>query len=889
LKRLGFAVLFAFLVLPGAVQAQGVPPSPEPNVPVRATLANGMHVILLRNTLAPVVTTMIEYGVGSDDDTMPGIAHATEHMLFRGTTGVSGGQLADIASRMGAEYNAMTLFQYTLYYYKLPSSYVDLALRIEADRMSNATIRAADWATERGAIEQEIRAQESAPAYKVGTKLKETFFAGTPMATASGGTVPSFEKMTADDIRAFYHTWYRPGNATLIVSGDIDPAQTLARVHEQFDPIPDVAVPVRTPIAVPPLAASTVEASIDFPLGFGALGYRMPGTNEADYAASQVLAQIFQSERSSFGDLTAEGKLLAVVSVANAFPEIGADFLLAIPAHGGTPQSAQAAVTAALDAYRTTGIPVELIEAAKLRLLSAQAYRQASISGLGFAWAEAVALHRATPDAADAEIANVTADDVNRVLRTYFSADHRLSMIISPKPSSASSRVDPSAGVEHVGYTPTEHEALPAWAQAALQAPLRAPSDQVGMVTARLRNGMRYTTRRETTAPAVVVRGVIRTSPGLYEPKGKDGVSMLLAGMMPWGTTTYDRKTFQTQLDAIAASASLGTSFSLTVQAKDFERGMELLADGLLHPVFPPAGFTVVKAGTLEGVSATSKLPKTKAELAQRLAMYPPGDPHRRDVTESTVAAVGLPDVKRYYAFSYRPDETTVAIVGDVEPDRVAAVMKKYFGAWKAQGAPPSFHYKKPKQKAEQAQTVTVKSKTNAQSEVTLSELFSMKRSDPDYVPLLLADTMLSGEGTGSLLFAELRTRLGYVYHVDSNFHVDLSGAEFRVSFASDPKNVKRANAAVVAMIRRLQSRPLSEIELQRAKALLVAQRVLPLDSYSGVAGDIISGAEEGFEWTGSEKWFWTALLRTTPTQVEHALRRVDPNRFTKVIVEPDS
>ena len=135
-------------------------------------------------------------------------------------------------------------------------------------------------------------------------------------------------------------------------------------------------------------------------------------------------------------------------------------------------------------------------------------------------------------------------------------------------------------------------------------------------------------------------------------------------------------------------------------------------------------------------------------------------------------------------------------------------------------------------------------------------------------------------------MFQELRTRLGYVYTADSNFHVDLDGAEFSVSFASDPKNVSRANAAVAAMIRRLQTHPLAETELQRAKALLVAQRVLPLDSYDGLAADMISGAEEGYA-DGSEAWFWKALLRTTPAQVAHALRRVDPARFTQVIVEP--
>ena len=176
---------------------------------------------------------------------------------------------------------------------------------------------------------------------------------------------------------------------------------------------------------------------------------------------------------------------------------------------------------------------------------------------------------------------------------------------------------------------------------------------------------------------------------------------------------------------------------------------------------------------------------------------------------------------------------------------------------------------------------------TNVQSEVTLKQVFAMRRSDADYVPLLLANTILSGEGTGSLLFEELRTRRGYVYSTDSDFTVDRNEAEFSVSFASDPKNVGRANAAVVAIIKRLQSHALPAVELQRAKALLLAERVLPLDSYSGVADDMLRGAKDGYV-NASEGWFWAALLQTTPAQLQHALRRIDADHFLRVIVEPD-
>jgi len=854
---------------------------------VRATLANGMNVILLRNTLAPVATTIVMYGVGSDDDSMPGVAHATEHMLFRGTPEVSAGQLSDIAARMGAEYDAQTTNEFTLYWFKLPSAYVDLALHVEADRMTHASIRPQDWATERGAIEQEIRAQESQPGYRIGTKLRSVFFDGTPFANTVGGTVPTFEKMTADDIRRFYQTWYHPGNATLIVAGDIDPRTTMDDIRSLFGSIPSGSLPARAPIQIPVLASSTIDETMDFPIGFGADAFRMPGSTDADYAASLVLNAVFDSGRGELQDLSAEHKVLAALSLSNAYPETGVDFLVTVPVQGQTSQDAMALVSGVIDGYRRNGVPHDLIEAAKTRLIADRAYARASISGLGFAWAEATSHRRPDPDAVFTELGRVTDADVDRVLNAYFDPAHQVSMIITAKPTSAIAKPDPNAGVENVAYTPTKDEPLPSWAAYALKAPLRAPADDRRIVTSRLANGLRLSVRQEHTAPAIVVSGIIRTDPQLFEPAGKDGVASIVGSLLSWGTRTYDRKAYQAQLDSIAGSVTLGTSFSLQVGSADFERGMSLLADGLLHPAFSSDGFDVVKADALQGVAVSNALPSEKADLATRLALYPPGDPRRRDVTAQTVGAITLDDTKRYYRYAYRPDLTEIAIVGDVDPAEAQTVVREFFGGWKASGRQPSFAYPAIRSKPSTAKSVTVTSSTNVQSQVTLKQVLHLGMTDSDYVPLLLANTILSGEGTGSLLFQDLRTRDGYVYNVDSDLSVKPEGAEFSISFASEPKNVDHAESAALAIIKQLQTAPLPAVELQRAKASLLAKKVLPLDSYTGVADDMLLGADEGYFGARADRLFWQSLLSTTPTQVERAMRRIDAGRFIRVIVAP--
>lgn len=871
-------------------------PSPAPSSSpaaagrvVRETLANGMHVVLLPNKLAPVAVSIMSYGVGSADDTEPGIAHATEHMLFRGTPSLSGRQLANVAVRMGAEYNAATSEQSTLYWYKLPSAYAGLALKIEADRMTHATITAADWASERGAIEQEVRGAESSPMRAVGQKMRDAFFGGSALAHMPVGTIPGFDAMTADQIRAFYQRWYRPNNATLIVAGDIDSAAVLAQVHREFDAIPSAVLPQHPPIAVAPLSSSTIATSVDFPVGLAALGYRLPGSGDPDFAAVRVLMEVLKSKRGALARLSYEGKVLGVVVLASSLRELGTGYLFPIPARGDTAEHALAVTSATLDAYRKDGIPADLVDAAKAKLLGAHAASDASITGLALDWALASeAGDEMSPDTFAAAIASVDADAVTRALRRYVTPEHQLTMVMTAAPTHAVTTTSTaSAGTESVGVTADPTGALPAWAQTVLDGPLRAPSETpASVVEARLSNGLRYAARRVDIAPSVVIKGVIRTSPQLYVPAGRDGLAAILEALVGWGTSTYKLDAYEREFDAIAATHHLSSDFSVEVQPQYFERAMALLADGLMHPAFGSDAFAVAKRGVTEEVAVQRQMPKYEAQRAELRALYADGDPRRREATLATVNAVTLDDVKRYYRTAYRPDETTIAIVGDIAPARVAAAMQASFGPWTAAGASPTFRFPLIRHVGK-TRAITVRSKSTAQSEVVMRQTFAMRRSDRDYVPLQLANTILSGEGIGSLLMQDLRTRRGYVYSVDSEFRVDQSGADFSVSFASAPRDAEKAGKAVVALIRRLQDRQLPVGELQKAKALLLAQRILPLDSYTGLADDMLAGAKDGY--TGGEGWFWNALLKTTPQDLQHAMRRIDPNRFVRVTVEPDA
>ena len=157
--------------------------SAAPDV-LRATLTNGLQVIIVRNTLAPVVTTMINYRVGADEcpTNFPGMAHATEHMMFRGSPGLSADQLADISAALGGDFDADTQHPVTQYIFSAPAGDLDVALRVEATRMRDLLRSEELWDKERGAIEQEVAQDLSNPEYVFYIKLLAAMFQGTPYA-----------------------------------------------------------------------------------------------------------------------------------------------------------------------------------------------------------------------------------------------------------------------------------------------------------------------------------------------------------------------------------------------------------------------------------------------------------------------------------------------------------------------------------------------------------------------------------------------------------------------------------------------------------------------------------------------------------------------------------
>ncbi len=830
------------------LRADSVPsPAAKPTNVTRATLANGLRVVIIRDSLAPVATVEANYLVGGNETPpgFPGMAHAQEHMAFRGCTGMTANQTAAIYALLGGLDDADTQQNITQYFATVPAADVNVALHAQAACMTGIDDEQAQWEQERGAIEQEVSRDLSNPTYKFVNKLNSVMFAGTPYAHDPLGTRPSFNATTGAMLKKFHDAWYSPSNAILVISGDVDPAKTLAEIEHLFGTIPRHAIPKRPTIDLKPFQSQTLNINSNMPYGLGFIAYRMPGTDSPDYAATVILSDVLNSQRGNLYAMVPAGKALAAeFGLAETYRKASVGFgVVAMPA-GANIQSAVAEMRQILATYAAKGVPADLVDAAKRSEIAQAEFQRNSIPGLADVWSNALAAEgRTSPEQDIDAIRKVTLADVNRVARQFMLNTSTITAFLKPTPSGAPVASKGFGGAEKVTAAPTKPVTLPAWAAAPL-AKLSVPANYVKVSDTTLPNGIRLIVRTDTTSPTVTVVGEVKHNGNLQAPKDEAGISSVLDGLYSYGTQTMDRIAFQKALDGIAANESAGYSFSLNVLTKYFSRGVQLLADNELHPAMPQHAFDITRLQTAQFVAGQLKSPGYRMMRALGKALLPAGDPELRQPTPATVSKLTLPQIKQYYDATMRPDLTTIVVIGDVTPAEARSVIEQWFGSWKAVGPKPNTTL--PPVPLNKPAATYVPDPERTQDLVALAEQIPINRFSPDYYPLQLGNHVLGGGFYATRLYHDLRQVTGYVYTVSTSIDATKTRASYAVEYGCDPQNVSKAKAIIIRDLNQMRTQDVTAAELQQAKALLLRQIPLSESSENALASGLLSRAEIG-------------------------------------------
>ena len=803
---------------------------------LRATLTNGLQVVIVRNTIAPVVTTMVNYRVGSDETPagFPGTAHATEHMMFRGSPGLSADQLAAISAAFGGDDNADTQQAVTQYFFTTPAENLEVALRIEATRMQDLLPDESLWMKERGAIEQEVAQDLSNPTYLFYMQLLQAMFKGSPYEHDALGTRPSFEKTSGADLRKFHNDWYTPNNAILVVVGNVEPQTVLEQVKKTFGGIPAKNLPARPEYNFSPVAPTTLKLDTDLPYGMAAITFRFPGTENPDFAAAQILSDVLSSQRGNLYGLVPAGNALFAQFSYDCLPKAGIGYAIAGFPAGGDSTNLLNQVKAILLAEITNGVSAELVEAAKRREIISAELQKNSVAGLASAWSQAVAVEgRNSPDDDINLFRAVTVADVNRVAKTYLDFDHAFSAILTPTPSDKPISSKSFGGGESLVSTKNENVKLPSWAKKVADK-LPIPTSALNPFVTNLPNGINLIVQPETVSDTISVFGRVKSNALVQTPAGQDGVSEALEQLFNYGSKSLDRLAFQKALDDIGANESAGANFSLQVLPENFARGVQLLADNQLSPALPEADFKIVQTQLAAQVAGELQSPDHIAGHALTSALFPKGDPSTRQTTPATVKSLTIDEIKNYYRNTFRPDMTTIVVIGKISPDEAVAVIEKNFGAWKADGEKPSTLF--PPAPTNSVSVTHVPDASRVQDKVTLAQTLLLTRTNADYYALQLGNHVLGGGFYATRLYRDLREKAGLVYFVSSSFNIGLTRGVYQSSYACDPQNVTKARALILRDLKEMQTKKVTERELHQAKLMLLRDIPLAEASVDGIA-----------------------------------------------------
>jgi zinc protease len=909
MKLLSKLFVLLALSLPLAAASQPKPaaaPALATSGAVQRTLPNGLRVIVRPRRTAPVVTSMIWYRVGSRDE-LPGatgIAHFLEHLMFKGTKKLKKGEIDRLTYQNGGSNNAFTFNDYTAYEFNFPKQTWKVALSIEADRMRNCSFNAKEFDSERQVVMEERRIGEDEPSQQFAEQLNAISFVAHPYRNPVIGWMADLKRVTRDEVYAFYQQYYRPSNATLVITGDVTPEEALATARQAFQAVPTLPAPQRRAVIEPPPSKGTKRLTVSLPTQVArfAASVHVPTRNNRDVYALHVLQYALTEGKLSrlYQRLVDKDQLAADVdSGLGIYQQAGEYSIYANAREGVSLDRLEHAIWEESHRLATEPLSAAELERARNQFYADWVHGLDTANSLATVLGEADALggHQYL-DTLLARVQAVTAADVQRVAGTYLREDRSAVGYLLPQTAGAGSH---AAGAKVQGEIRVASKAfrtlgrtvcarsrsVGGTAVAGTFAPL-SPTEKV------LPNGLRLILLEKHDLPTVTLSA--RVNAGSYQdPDGEAGLAAMVARMLEEGTRTHSNAEISAALEQVGASfgAAAGrenTSASLQSLSRYTAELLPLYAELLASPAFPTERLEQERSRALIELKEEEDDAATVARKAFGKLVYG-AHPGARPAsgTEETVRAFSREALERFHRRYYRPDAVTLVAVGDFRTAELLSRLTEVFGAWKAEGSLE----KSPLPAIARQQDVRSERLTmdKAQTQIVLGHL-GVTRGNPDYLALKVLDTIL-GEGVGGGFTAripyQLRDVQGLAYGVGSS--ITRSAAKepglFVAALGTEPKNEQKAVAALLAEIRKIRAAPVTAIELKEAESYLAHSYVFDFQTNAQLAGylDAVQYYGLGYNY---RRDFVARIGKITQADVLRVAQRyLDPQHYTLVVVAP--
>ncbi len=423
------------------------------------TLDNGLKVIVKPDRRAPVVVSQLWYRVGSMDESygVTGIAHVVEHMMFKGTPQVPAGEFSRLIAAAGGRENAFTSRDHTVYHHTLPADRLELALRLEADRMRNLTLAEADYVKELQVVMEERRLRtEDNPHALLFEALMATAYQTHPYRHPVIGWMDDLRHLRLEEVRDWYRRWYAPNNATLVVVGDVEPEAVFDLAQRYFGSIPPGELPARKPFGevVPRgMRQVTVKAPASLPAVY--LAWQVPRladpAQDWEPYALEILLGVLDGHASARLPRALVNEQRLAVAVDAGYDPIArgpALFLVSATAAEATPLDRLIeGLRAEIERLKAQGIDARELARVKAQVVAGQVYEQDALfyQAMQIGEWESAGLGHRNRTLRIEKLRQVSAEQVQEVAKRYLTDDRLTIARLEPQPLAAATRPTPQA------------------------------------------------------------------------------------------------------------------------------------------------------------------------------------------------------------------------------------------------------------------------------------------------------------------------------------------------------------------------------------------------------------------------------------------------------------
>ncbi len=815
------------------------------------TLDNGLDVVFHIDRSDPVVAVAMTYHVGSARE-LPGktgFAHLFEHLLFLDSENVGTGGLDILMNKVGGSLNGSTNRDRTNYYQVVPNDSLEKVLWAEADKLGFFinTLTEPVVAKEKQVVKNEQRqGVDNQPyghtSYVIGQNLYPD---SHPYQWQVIGSLEDLESATLQDVRDFYHTWYGPDNATLVIAGDFDVDQAKAWVEKYFgeiapvDPAPTAEL---EPVVLDQTKLLYHEDNFARLPALTMAWPTVPQYHPDSYPLATLASLLSAGKRAPlYKVLVEENRLAPNVRLSSRTSELAGELSLSVRAFADTDlDDVYAGVQEAFDLFEVEGFTDADLDGVKARRETAFYNRIDNVLGKAFQLAQ-YNIFAGSPGYIEEDIAQtlaVSREDVMRVYDQYLKDRHFVATSFVPKgktdlivSASVAAEIveEPIVAGAEQGFVLADRgeiEKTPSSIDRSVEPPFGDPPSMAlpEIWTEEMANGMTVYGIQNTELPLVQLS--IRLKGGLLlDDPDKVGVASLMASLMNEGTATKTAADLEAAIDELGASISVRAgreTFSITVNtlSRNYDQTMALVEEMLLEPRWDESEFELAKNRTVNALRQQQASPNAIAANAYNTLIY--GREHilsnNLSGTPSSVEAIAIDDLKMLYERAWSPSIASVHVVGDISADRVLQSLAGLAERWQPREVEFP-HYDLP-DPIEGSRVFFVDIPDAKQSVIRVGYL-ALAQTDADYYPATVMNYRLGGGGFASQILQTLREQKGYTYGAGSSF----SGTELPGPFTVATSVRSNATYDSVRLIKEILENyedGFDEIDLAATKGFLV-------------------------------------------------------------------